>query len=72
MMESLNWSKKTKYPQVFKLRKGAGSANVNIVKNAKQAKKIIKKSFSSGFKPFDSIGYLKEILKSTKIMKLAS
>ena len=63
LIESLNWSRKAKYPQVFKLRKGAGSANVNIVKTANQAKKIIKKSFSSGFNPFDSIGYLERNFK---------
>jgi glutathione synthase/RimK-type ligase-like ATP-grasp enzyme len=36
---SLEWAKKTKYPVVFKLRKGAGSSHVKLINNHKEVKK---------------------------------
>ena len=38
------------FPVVFKLKGGAGSTNVVLIKNIKQANKIVKKIFSSGIK----------------------
>ena len=35
--EALNWAKQTNYPKVFKLRNGAGSDNVRLVKSKRQA-----------------------------------
>lgn len=46
---AVNWAKQTSYPKVFKLRGGAGSINVKLVKSKKQAKKLIQRSFSRGF-----------------------
>ena len=45
---AINWACETTYPKVFKLRGGAGSVNVSLIKSFKQAKKIINKMFSRG------------------------
>ncbi|MDA7951876.1 MAG: hypothetical protein MPJ24_10360 [Pirellulaceae bacterium] len=48
---ALEWLKKTTFPKVFKLKNGAGSQNVRLVKNLKEAKKLCKIAFSSRFSP---------------------
>lgn len=48
--EAIRWSKKTDYPKVFKLRSGAGSHNVRLVSNLKEAKGLIRKAFTRGFR----------------------
>lgn len=47
---ALDWAKTTNYPKVFKLSRGAGSMNVVLVNNFKQAKKIISRCFGSGWR----------------------
>ncbi len=61
--EALGWANDTNYPTVFKLRNGAGSDNVKLIKNEKQARAIIKKSFGKGFKQYDGWGNLKERIR---------
>ena len=46
---SLSWIKKTQFPKVFKLRSGAGSSNVKLLKSKSEAIKYAKKAFSKGF-----------------------
>ncbi|MGB4013041.1 MAG: hypothetical protein WBK97_02525 [Bacteroidales bacterium] len=46
---ALEWANQTTFPKVFKLRGGAGSINVKLVKNKTQAKKFIRRSFGRGF-----------------------
>ncbi|MFW6275007.1 MAG: ATP-grasp domain-containing protein [bacterium] len=46
---ALEWVSKTSFPKVFKLRGGAGSINVKLVKNKRYAKKLIQRSFGRGF-----------------------
>lgn len=58
--EALDWACKTTYPKVFKLRGGAGSSNVKLVKNHSEAKKMICKAFGRGFSNYDAWGSLKE------------
>lgn len=58
--EALNWILKTEFPKVFKLTRGAGSANVVLVNNERRAVKLINKAFSSGFSVFDKFGSIKE------------
>lgn len=58
--EALEWINKTTFPKVFKLRGGAGSANVKLAKTKSQAKKFILKAFGRGYTQFDRLGYLKE------------
>ncbi len=48
---ALEWADATPYPVVFKLRGGAGSANVILVKTPSQAKKLIRSMFGSGLYP---------------------
>lgn len=60
--EALAWVEKTQFPKVFKLRGGAGSSNVRLVKTKTQAKKIISKAFGSGFSAYNRFGALKESL----------
>lgn len=62
MKTALTWAKETIYPKVFKLRRGASSENVKLVKNHKTAQKFIKQSFSKGFKIKDRVQFLKERL----------
>jgi glutathione synthase/RimK-type ligase-like ATP-grasp enzyme len=57
---ALNWVKLTTYPKVFKLRGGAGSVNVKLIKSEFEAKQIIRKAFGKGFPKYDSWGSLKE------------
>lgn len=45
-----NWANTTSYPKVFKLRNGAGSSNVRLVKSKDQAMDLIKQAFGKGFR----------------------
>ncbi len=47
--EAFAWIEQTTFPKVFKLRGGAGSSNVKLVKSKSQAKYYISKSFGRGF-----------------------
>lgn len=58
--EALDWIEKTSFPKVFKLRGGAGAANVMLVHTKQEARKLVKKAFGKGFPQFDRAGYLKE------------
>lgn len=58
--EALDWISKTTFPKVFKLRGGAGAANVMLTHTAQEARKYTKKAFGRGYSPFDRMGYLKD------------
>jgi len=45
---AIEWAKSADFPQVFKLKGGAGSLNVIKVHNGKQAMKLINKMFGKG------------------------
>ena len=60
--EAFTWIENTSFPKVFKLRGGAGSENVKLVRTAEQAKRLAKKAFGSGFSQFDNVGYFKDRL----------
>ena len=57
--EALDWIEKTSFPKVFKLRGGAGSINVSLIKTKKKARHLIKKAFTIGFLPINRISSLK-------------
>ena len=59
---ALEWASKTTFPKVFKLRGGAGSANVKLARTKKEAVKLIRKAFGKGFSNYDAMGSLKERL----------
>lgn len=67
--EALDWSEKTTFPKVFKLRGGAGSSNVRLVKTKAQARKIVKTAFGKGFKQYDAFSNLKERYRKYKLGK---
>jgi glutathione synthase/RimK-type ligase-like ATP-grasp enzyme len=60
--EAMQWIDATIFPKVFKLRGGAGSANVQLVRTATKAHKLVNKAFGKGFSQFDRIGYFKDRL----------
>ena len=68
--EAKAWAKNTTYPVVFKLRRGAGSFNVMLIKNYYQATQAINKSFGRGYSNYNSIIAFKEILKKKKTTKI--
>jgi len=64
--KALEWAEQTSFPKVFKLRGGAGSANVKLAKSKGEAKKLIKKSFGKGFSQYEGWSNLKERLRKFK------
>jgi len=57
---ALRWARSAVYPQVFKLRTGAGSSNVLLVRNWKGASKLINRAFGRGFRQVNPLADLKE------------
>jgi len=47
--DAIQWIKETTFPKVFKLRGGAGSQNVKLVKTKKTALRLARKAFGKGF-----------------------
>lgn len=64
--EVSKWINSTTFPKVFKLRGGAGSANVKLVRNIKDAHRFVNKAFGNGFSQFDRLGYLKERIRKVR------
>lgn len=67
---ALAWAASTTFPKVFKLRGGAGSSNVRLVRCRKDADKLIKRCFGRGFKELDywkSLKYQWEKYRTGKI-----
>ena len=67
--EALSWARNTVYPKVFKLRTGAGSDNVCMVKNRNEAVSVIKRSFGRGFKQYKTWGNLCERIRKYRLGK---
>lgn len=61
--DALTWIEATTFPKVFKLRGGAGSANVILVKSKSQAKSLAKKAFGSGFSQYEAWSNIKERMR---------
>jgi len=57
---ALQWADSATYPLVFKLRSGAGSSNVRLVKTKLDAKKLINRAFGKGFDVYNAFGSIKE------------
>jgi len=47
--EANEWIAQASFPKVFKLRGGAGSINVHLVKTPKKARALVRKAFGKGF-----------------------
>lgn len=67
--EALAWAEKTTFPKVFKLRGGAGSQNVKLVRTHTHAKRLIHRAFGKGFSPYDVWGSLKERFRKYRLGK---
>lgn len=67
--EALKWAGNTSYPKVFKLRNGAGSDNVRLVKSKRSAVRLVKKAFGSGFRQYNGWYSLKERFRKYRIGK---
>jgi glutathione synthase/RimK-type ligase-like ATP-grasp enzyme len=48
-LEAHSWVQEASWPKVFKVRRGAGSANVRLVKSRREADRIIRQAFGRGF-----------------------
>ena len=58
---ALEWIANTSFPSVFKLRTGAGSSNVRLVKTPRQARALVRQAFGSGFSIIP--GYRQDVAK---------
>jgi len=67
--EAIDWAEHTVFPKVFKLRGGAGSQNVRLVKSARHAQSLIRRAFGKGFPVYDAFGSLKERYRKYKLGK---
>lgn len=67
--DALKWADSTNFPKVFKLRKGAGSQNVRLVRNKSQAIKLINQAFGKGFSQYEALSNLKERLRKYRLGK---
>lgn len=58
--EAKDWVKNASFPKVFKLRGGASSVNVKLVKNRTKAIKLINRAFGKGFRIIGRMNSLKD------------
>ncbi|HNP33137.1 MAG TPA: hypothetical protein PKN96_07575 [Flavobacterium sp.] len=66
---AVNWIEKATFPKVFKLKGGAGSQNVQLVKSKEEAKALANKAFGYGFPAYDSWGSIKERFRKWRLGK---
>lgn len=64
--DAMNWIEQTTFPKVFKLRGGASSGGVRLVKNRTHAVRLVNKAFGTGFRQYDPYDSLKEIKRKYK------
>lgn len=62
--EAMKWLLDVNLPLVLKLRGGAGSRNVKLIRTRFQAKRAIRKAFGFGFRQYDAIWGIKENLRN--------
>lgn len=63
---ALTWASQVDYPKVFKLRGGAGSENVRLVRDEAEARRLIHRSFGRGWRTKSRLHLLKERLWHVK------
>ncbi len=69
--DAIEWAEQTTFPKVFKLKNGSSSANVMLVKNSKQAQRLISKAFNKGIPTFRYKDRIKERYRLYKIGKVS-
>ncbi len=67
--DALDWINEAEFPVVFKLRGGAGSTNVRLVKSASQARDIVAKAFGKGFSAYNRWVDLQENIRKYRLGK---
>ena len=68
-VQAFDWLAKTEFPVVFKLRNGAGSGNVRLVKNKLQAERLVRKGFGRGFSQYSAWDNLQERWRKFRLGK---
>jgi glutathione synthase/RimK-type ligase-like ATP-grasp enzyme len=58
--EAMQWLRSTSFPKVFKLRGGAGSSNVRLVRDRSLAERLVKQAFGKGFSNYDPAASFKD------------
>lgn len=58
--DATDWIRKATFPKVFKLRGGAGSINVSLVRTNKRAEQLVRRAFSHGFSTTNSFSRFKD------------
>lgn len=58
--EALEWCQKSTFPKVFKLRGGASSVNVKLVRNKSHAIRLINTAFGKGFSTVNRVALFKD------------
>jgi len=64
--EALEWISNSSFPKVFKLRSGASSANVSLVRTKQDAVRMTNKAFGAGFTQYNGWPNFKERLRKFK------
>src|SRR4029078_1828243 len=67
LAEALSWIERASFPKVFKLSKGAGSANVCLIRSAEEARRLAKQAMNKGFSPVP--GYMQDVQKRFRIAR---
>jgi glutathione synthase/RimK-type ligase-like ATP-grasp enzyme len=67
--EAVDWARGAIYPKVFKLRTGAGSDNVRLVKSKNDAFRLIRKAFGKGFVQYEAWSNLSERFRKYRLGK---
>ncbi len=67
--DAMKWLNETTFPKVFKLRKGAGSQNVRLIKNKSEAINLVNQAFGSGFRQYEALSNLKERVRKYRLGK---
>lgn len=68
--DALAWAEKQQFPVVAKLRGGAGSSNVRLIKNRREAVRYINKCFKKGFSPCGKLSILRDTFSKWKKHKV--
>ena len=68
--DTMKWIDSSEFPKVFKLRGGAGSFNVKLVRNKSEARRLTRIMFSRGMNNYRSIENLQERFRLFKKGKI--
>jgi glutathione synthase/RimK-type ligase-like ATP-grasp enzyme len=67
--QALDWVGKIKFPVVFKLRNGAGSGNVRLVRDRSLAVRLVNRAFGRGFSQYSAWGNVQERIRRYRLGK---